>query len=58
MLDTYRMWEQGYQLNRVIERGRRPGQYEVQSLLHLSHTFIERGNLRVATTYLDDTEAA
>jgi len=58
MQDTYRTWEQGYQLNRVIERGRRPGQYEVQSLLHLSHTFIELGDLSVATSYLQDTEAA
>ena len=58
MWDTYRLWEQGYQLNRVIERGRRPGQYEVQSLLHLSHTFIERGDLGIATSYLEDTEAA
>ena len=58
MLDAYRMWEQGYQLNRAIERGKRPEQYEVQSLLHLSHTFIELGRLDAATTYLDDTEAA
>lgn len=59
MRETYRLWEQGYEINRVIEQGLRPhAQYVVQSLLHLSHTFIELGRLDLASEYLHDTHRA
>lgn len=58
MRETYRIWEQGYEINRVIERGQKPSQFVVQSLLHLSHTFIERGRLDLAEDYLRQTEEA
>jgi len=55
MLDAYAFWEQGYELNRIIEGGVRAGQYVVQSQLHLAHTFIELGFLPVAEGYLRQT---
>lgn len=56
MHDTYGVWEQGYELNRLIEGGEAPGQYVVQSQLHLAHTFIEMGLLQNADQYLLETE--
>lgn len=59
MREGLRIWEQGYEINRQIERGLRPhGQYVVQSLLHLSHTYIELGRLNLAEDYLLDTHRA
>jgi len=53
--DTYAFWEQGYEINRIIEGDVEVGQYRVQSELHLGHTFIERGNLAAAEQYLEVT---
>lgn len=56
MHDTYGVWEQGYEINRLIEGGEPPGQYVVQSQLHLAHTFIEMGLLQSGEQYLQETE--
>ncbi|MFP3940573.1 MAG: SIR2 family protein [Thermoanaerobaculia bacterium] len=56
MSDTYAVWEQGYEINQVIEGGEAPGQYVVQSQLHLAHTFIEMGLLQTADEYLQQSE--
>lgn len=56
MHDTYGVWEQGYEINRLIEGGEPPGQYVVQSQLHLAHTFIETGLLQPGEQYLQETE--
>lgn len=58
MSDCYGLWEQGSEINHAIELGQRPGQHVVQSLLHLSHTYIEIGRLGIALAYLHDTERA
>lgn len=56
MRDAYALWEQGYEINRIIEGDVGAGQYVVQSQLHLGHTFIELGALPVAEQYLRLTE--
>lgn len=56
MRDTYAVWEQGYEINQVIEGGEAPGQYVVQSQLHLAHTFIEMGLLQAADEYLQQCQ--
>ena len=58
MPDTYGIWEQGSEINHAIDLGQRVGQHVVQSLLHLSHTYVEIGHLRIAGAYLHDTERA
>ena len=58
MQDSYAVWEQGYEINKTIDSETVGGQYLVQSLLHLAHTFIELGNLPVAQEYLEDTDRA
>lgn len=54
MIDAYAMWDQGYQINRVVEEAH-GGQYVVQSLLHLGHSFIELGQLGSAVHYLSES---
>jgi tetratricopeptide (TPR) repeat protein len=56
MHDAYALWEAGYEINKLIEQGQESGQFTVQSLLHLSHSFMEMGNLFVAEQYLVETE--
>ncbi len=46
MQEAYAVWEQGFEINRLIDR--EGGQYVVQSLLHLGHVFLELGHLRHA----------
>lgn len=58
MRDTLHLWEQGYEINRLIERSSTPTQYLVQSLLHLAHTYLELGQLDLAEEYLSETERA
>ena len=55
MLDCFGAWEQGYEINRIIEGRERAGQYIVQSQLHLAHTFLELGLLQDADLYLRET---
>lgn len=62
--DTYDLWEQGYEINQVIEPDeggkeyqKQWRQYVVQSLLHLGHLFIEVGDLKSAEEYLSRTAA-
>ena len=56
MQDTYAVWEQGYEINKVIASEAGGGQYNVQSQLHFAHTFIERGMLAEAEEYLEETK--
>ncbi len=58
MHDALAIWEQGYAINRVIEAGEVGGQFTVQSLLHLSHTYLERGRIDLAEQYLRETKQA
>jgi tetratricopeptide (TPR) repeat protein len=54
MQDTLAVWEQGYEINRIIEGTAEVPIYSLQSQLHLGHTFLELGNLPVASFYLDE----
>ena len=45
MHDAYAVWEQGYEVNKLVEEGEDTGQFIVQSKLHFSHTFMELGNI-------------
>ncbi len=54
--DTYAVWEQGYEINKVIDSEEDGGQYNVQSQLHFAHTFIELGKLDEAEEYLEETK--
>jgi SIR2-like domain len=56
MADSYAVWEQGYEINRIIEGSSQIPRYTLQSQLHLAHTFLELGRLRIADQFLDDTE--
>ena len=55
MPDTLSVWEQGYEINRIIEGTAELPLYSLQSQLHLGHTFIELGNLPIADYYLQET---
>jgi hypothetical protein len=56
MSDCYAIWEQGYEINRLIEGSSQMPRYTLQSQLHLAHTFLELGRLRIADQFLDETE--
>lgn len=58
MHDTYAVWEQGFEINQLIETGQDSGQFTVQSKLHLSHTYMELGNIDAADRWLEETERA
>ncbi len=55
MPDTYDLWEQGYEVNQVIEGTAELSRYTLQSQLHLAHTFLELGELALAAHYLEVT---
>lgn len=55
MYDTLDVWEQGYEINRLLEGTAEVPLYTLQSQLHLGHTFIEIGKLRIASQYLEET---
>lgn len=57
MQDTYALWEQGYQMSRLIEGDSPVPQRTVQSQLHLAHTFLDLGQLDVASDWLTRTGA-
>jgi tetratricopeptide (TPR) repeat protein len=54
MQDTLALWEQGFEINRLIEGNAEVPLYTLQSQLHLGHTFLELGNLSVAAQYLQE----
>lgn len=56
MADAFSVWEQAYEINRVIEGAERPGETVSESLLNLAHCLIELGRLWDAEDYLDDAE--
>jgi tetratricopeptide (TPR) repeat protein len=58
MYDAIAVWEQGYEINKLVEEGARTGQFIVQSKLHLAHTFMELGAINTADQYLKETEDA
>jgi tetratricopeptide (TPR) repeat protein len=55
MPDTLAVWEQGFEINRILEGTAAVPWYTLQSQLHLGHTFLELGNLPLAAQYLDET---
>lgn len=55
MHDTLAVWEQGYDINRILEGTAEVPLYSLQSQLHLAHTLLEIGHLRVASQFLDET---
>lgn len=58
MHDAYAVWEQGYEVNKLVEEGEDTGQFIVQSKLHFSHTFMELGNIDSADEWLEVTDRA
>jgi len=54
--DTYAVWEQGYEINRVIDNNALLPRYRLQSQLHLAHTCLELGQLPLADQYLDQSQ--
>ncbi len=56
MPEAYSFWEQGFEINRIIDSPEEWGQYIVQSQLHMGHLFIDYGQLKVAEEYLRATE--
>lgn len=56
MQDTLEVWEEGYEINRVLEGTAEVPRYTLQSQLHLGHTFLELGQLDLAEQYLEATE--
>lgn len=55
MPDTLAVWEQGFEINRILEGTAEIPLYTLQSQLHMGHTFLELGNLPVAAQYLEET---
>lgn len=55
MEDTLAVWEQGYEINQVLEGLAEVPLYSLQSQLHLGHTFLELGDLETASQYLEET---
>ena len=54
--DAYSVWEQGYEINKVLTSEEDGGQYDVQSQLHFAHIFLEFGRLAEAEQYLEETK--
>ncbi len=57
MLDALDVWQEGYDINQVLEGDTPVPLYSLQSQLHLAHTFLELGHLPTALRYLGETEA-
>jgi tetratricopeptide (TPR) repeat protein len=56
MLDALAVWEQGLEINRVIDSYEEGGSYLFQSQCNLGAAYIHRGNLDIAERYLADAE--
>ena len=54
-LEARAVWEQGFEINRVIDPDEN-SQYIVQSKLHMGHVFLELGRLETAERFLLDTQ--
>jgi tetratricopeptide (TPR) repeat protein len=54
MHDSLAIWEQGYEINRILEGRAEVPLYSLQSQLHLGHVLLEKGDLRVASQYLQE----
>lgn len=52
--DAFAVWEQAYEVSRVLESTPPYGEYVAESLLNLTHTLIELGQLVDAVQYLDE----
>ena len=57
MANAYAILEQGYEINKLIEKGE-SGQFVVQSLLHLGFVYIELGNIERAEDYIKEADRA
>jgi tetratricopeptide (TPR) repeat protein len=56
VLDALAVWEQGYEINRIIDSLPGGGQYLFQSQCNLGAAYIQLGRLKVAEKYLRDAE--
>ena len=54
--DAYAVWEQGYEIHRLLEGVDTPGELLLESHLNLTHAFIELGQLASAREYLEEAE--
>lgn len=53
MPDTLAVWEQGFDINRILEGTAAVPWYTLQSQLHMGHTFLDLGDLPAASQYLE-----
>jgi tetratricopeptide (TPR) repeat protein len=58
MLDALALWEQGHEINRVIDSVEEGGRYLFQSLCNLGAAYIHYGNINTAEHYLRQAEQA
>lgn len=56
MLDAHAVWEQGYEINRVIDSFEEGGRYLFQSLCNLGAVYVHYGHLNTAELYLHQAE--
>jgi len=56
MLDAHAVWEQGYEINRVIDSFEEGGRYLFQSLCNLGAVYVHYGILNTAELYLREAE--
>ncbi len=56
MVDCLRVWEQGYEINRVVDGTTPVPSFTLESQLHLVHTFLDLGRLPDMRRYLDEAE--
>ncbi len=56
MLDAHAVWEQGYEINRVIDSFEEGGRYLFQSLCNLGAVYVHYGHLNTAEIYLREAE--
>ncbi len=56
MLDAHAVWEQGYEINRVIDSFDEGGRYLFQSLCNLGAVYVHYGHLNTAEQYLHQAE--
>jgi len=56
MPDAYSAWEQGHEINRVVDSFEEGGRYLFQSQCNLGAVYVHYGQLNTAETYLRDAE--
>lgn len=56
MLDAHAVWEQGHEINRVIDSFEEGGRYLFQSLCNLGAVYVHYGVLNTAELYLREAE--